>query len=110
HLAGHLWLFSFRIDDLEIMVDALRPSQLRDRLRLRKGLVLLEDTKFFVGSLPARLFVFEIQQPGQRVNYHYTYYVQAPRAIYQCSFGSLEPVSAETLASIRPIVDSFELT
>jgi hypothetical protein len=110
HITGPFWLFAFRIDDLEIMVDAVRPSQLRDRLGLRKGLALLEDTKFFVGALPARLLVFEIQQPGQGVNHHYSYYVQAPRAIYQFSFGSFEPVSAETLASIRSIVDSFELT
>src|SRR5260370_1473173 len=103
-----LLLFAIRVDNLEVMVRALRPSQLQAQLRLGAGMVLMEDSKFFVGALPARLLLFKIEQPKHGATYHYTCYLKAPPAIYHSSFMCGEPISAETLARLRAVADSFE--
>jgi hypothetical protein len=107
--AGARWLFGLRVDGHQIIGRCLRPSQLPNQLKLRAGMNLVEDTKFFVKELPARIVTFRTSDPRGKERFHYLYFIQEPQAIYEFSLESLEPIPAETAARIRDMIESFEI-
>jgi hypothetical protein len=101
--------FAFRVEELQVMYRCLSHSQLRDVMRLRPGMNILEDTKFLVNELPARELLFRIRQPRQKERFHCLYFIQGSQAIYEFSLMSVDPIPVQTATRIRSVIDSFEL-
>ncbi len=100
-------VFSFQLGSVHVQCDALRPSQLREQLKIWSGIEVLEDEKHFIGDLPARSVQLRYSSSNQirRLIWHL---VETPQAVYR--FHSSEDNPPEDVQQeFRTVFDSFRL-
>jgi hypothetical protein len=101
------WVFSFQLEDAAVQCQAVRPSQLNEQLRAWPGAEIVQDEKITVDGRQARI----VQLRGQAGNHSWCvawYLIETGQAIYRFQVGGAE-LSAEVLASMRAILDSFRI-
>ncbi|NLY00163.1 MAG: hypothetical protein GXY83_29035 [Rhodopirellula sp.] len=100
-------VFQLRIGTSHIMCDALRPSRLREQLRIWPGTEVLEDEIHFIGSFPARTvrLRFASTEHRRHIVWHL---VETSLAVYRFQ-GADEELSDDVRQQIRTAVESFRV-
>jgi hypothetical protein len=98
-------VFWFRIGQVLVHCEAIRPSRLRDRLQVWSEAKVIEDEKVFVGGIPARIMVIQGEAAGRSLQIAW-YLVETTDAVYRFH-ASGEELSAEVRQQLRGILESF---
>jgi hypothetical protein len=100
-------VFRFRTEDVHVHCDAVRPSRLREQLRIWPGAEILEDEKHFAGELPARsvLLRFSAGDQTRQLSWHL---VQTPQAVYRFHVTG-EEISENVRKQMRAAAESFRV-
>lgn len=101
-------VFRFFVGEIEMSCFAVHPTSIRRVFDLRPKETVLKDESFLVGNFPARILV---KQTTERdgANYHYFWFVELPRAIYQFSVFQKAELPQSKADQITEVVKSFEV-
>ena len=100
-------VFSFQIGSVHVQCDALRPSQLREQLKIWSGIEVLEDEKHFIGDLPARSVLLRYSSSNQ-IRQLIWHLVETPQAVYRFHASEEDPPD-DVQQEFRTVFDSFRL-
>jgi len=102
---GPYAVFRFRLDQVVVQAEAIRPSRLRARLQVWPQAEVFEDEKLFVNGLPARMLLIQGGAPGRKLQSGWCL-VETPHAVYRFQ-ASAEELSAEVRQQLRAVLESF---
>jgi hypothetical protein len=102
-------VFAFRIGTTQVNCIARRRRSLREVLRKPSRAAILKDDKFEVGTLPARLLVFELERTrqGAAKSFSTLIVVQTGWALYAFSYQSQLRLDPEVDGLALAVVRSF---
>jgi hypothetical protein len=98
-------VFRFRLGQVFVHTEAIRPSQLRARLQLWPQADVVEDEKLFVDGLPARMLLIQGVAAGRKLQSGW-YLVETEDAVYRFHARG-EELSADVRQQLRAILESF---
>jgi len=102
-------VFCFFSEEIEVSCHTTRPATLHRMFDLQPQEAVLQDASFFIGQFPARLLATHQPNKDGSNSYHYCWFVELPRAIYQFAVYSKIAIAEASLLKITEIVKSFEV-
>jgi hypothetical protein len=100
-------VFWFQLGPVSVHCEVIRPSQLRDKLKLWPATEVVEDEKGFVAGLPSRIVFLQSRPAGRNIDVAWCL-VETNEAVYRF-LASGEELSAELRQQLRDILVSFRV-